>query len=81
MVSSRDETPRRRVGRPSKGATAKSGRQRQAEHRERTKMERAKLAKLLEMLGSDSAGERANAVDAIVKWRRRKGRSWDDLIS
>jgi hypothetical protein len=38
------------------------------------------LVKALGMLGSDHAGERANAALAVEKQRAKLGMTWDELI-
>jgi TolA-binding protein len=41
---------------------------------------KSRMAKLLGMLGSDSAGERDNAGRAIERLRREMGKSWNNIL-
>jgi hypothetical protein len=43
--------------------------------------DRARLAAILGMLGSNSAGERDNAAQQAERLRRRLGKTWDDLLA
>jgi hypothetical protein len=45
-----------------------------------TAVERKKLASILGMLGSSSAGERDNAATLAEKLRRQLGLTWEDLL-
>ena len=45
-----------------------------------TAVERKKLAAILGMLGSSSAGERDNAATLAEKLRRQLGLTWEDLL-
>ena len=45
-----------------------------------TEADRKRLASILGMLGSNSAGERDNAATLAEKLRRRLGLTWEDLL-
>jgi hypothetical protein len=45
-----------------------------------TDNDRRKLAAILGMLGSASAGERDNAARAAERLRRQMGATWDDML-
>ena len=46
-----------------------------------TEQDRLRLVRLLGMLGSEHAGERANAAQLAEQLRRKSGKSWDDLLA
>src|SRR5215472_583755 len=46
-----------------------------------TNTERQRLAAILGMLGSNSAGERDNAATQVERMRHRLGKTWEELLS
>ena len=46
-----------------------------------TSADRAKLARILGMLGSEHAGERASAALQAEAFRKRHGMTWEDMLA
>jgi hypothetical protein len=74
------EAKKKRTQREDKGRQRRHGRQ-ERKHEQVREKQRETLTRILGMLGSDNANERAIAARKAEKMRRDLGLSWDDIVT